>query len=107
MKNINKQLSLLDEPKFKPTVPEKNTLGHKALCMMLDGRKISHIDFQEVTSSWRLAAHIFKLTKMGWPVERIEVTHTTTHKPKYRRICRYFLSREILNKLTGGLENVA
>ncbi len=94
-----KQMSFLPEPDFNPKLPAKNTLASRALQMMLNGRKISHPDFEDSTSSWRLAAHIFNLNKLGWKVQTLEVKHCVTKKPKNRRICRYFLSSDVIKKI--------
>jgi hypothetical protein len=94
-----KQMSFLPEPDFNPKFPSRSTLASRALYMMLEGKKISHPDFEGSTSSWRLAAHIYNLNKLGWNVQTIEVDHYTENKPKSRRICLYFLSYEHLKKL--------
>lgn len=95
----SKQMSLLPEPNFKPKLPPKGTLAHRALLMMLQGRKISHPHFQDKTSSWRLAAHVYILKKLGWPIEAIEIPFRIENKPKGCRICRYFLSPDVIQKL--------
>lgn len=95
----SKQLSLLPEPDFTPKLPHRNTLSARALSMMLQGRKISHPDFEDKTSSWRLAAHIYNLNKLGWPVQTIEVEHLAEKKPVKRYIRRYYLAREVINKV--------
>ncbi len=105
MKRIRKaswllgQGSFFPEPDFNPIFPKRNTLASRALHMMLSGKKISHPDFEDLTSSWRLAAHIFNLNKLGWNVQTIEVNHHAAKKPKNRRICRYFLLLSVIEKL--------
>lgn len=102
--NGSKQISFLPEPDFNLILPSKNTLAYRALSMMLQGKKISHPNFQDETSSWRLAAHIHVLKKLGWPVQTIEVIHNAAVKPKSRHICRYFLSHNVIEKFkrNGG-----
>jgi hypothetical protein len=98
-KNKTRQISFLPEPVFNPKFPSKNTLASRALHMMLCGKKISHPDFEDSTASWRLAAHIFNLNKLGWNVQAIETRHCAPQKPKNRRIYRYFLPRDIIQKI--------
>lgn len=63
------QASLLPEPDFNPKVPQKNTLSHDAISLMLNGKEVSHRNFDKVTSSYRLAAVINDLKKDGWIIE--------------------------------------
>ena len=99
----SKQTSFLPEPEFNPVVPRKDTLAYKALSLMLKGKRISHPDFQGVTNSWRLAAYIDALNKLGWPVLTIDVTHETSERRV--SISLYFLDKGIIDKfkkLSGG-----
>jgi hypothetical protein len=93
-----KQISFLPEPEFNPKLPSKNTLAFQALNLMLHGKKISHPDFENDTSSWRLAAHIHCLNKLGWPIQTIDVKHLTLKMPKTRFIHRYFLNKKFIQK---------
>lgn len=98
----NKQLSFLPEPDFNPKLPPINTLPGRALSLMLQGKVISHPDFQDLTCSWRLAAPINKLGNLGWPIERFDV-HRSPHKTPIRK---YFLAQETIakfKKLQGGM----
>lgn len=67
--------------------------------MMLQGRRISHPHFQDRTSSWRLAAHVHILKKLGWPVKTVKVAFRTEKKPTCRRIYRYFFSSDVIKQL--------
>ncbi len=63
------QQSLFDEqPAFCPQWPNSATLTGRALGMLLTGKRVTHPDFQAATRSWRLAACIDVLRKLGWPV---------------------------------------
>lgn len=61
-------MSFLPEPKYQPRYPIQGSMAAKALRLMLGGAKVAHPDFEAVTGSWRLAAHIYVLKKLGWPV---------------------------------------
>jgi hypothetical protein len=94
----SKQISFLPEPDFNPKVPSNNTLAFRALRMMLRGKKISHPDFEGKTASWRLAAQIHILKKMGWPIQTVGVCHLVAKNPKARHISRYFLENKCIMK---------
>lgn len=67
------QLTFLDPLPFCPTWPKRDTLVDHALRMFLDGRVFDHPDFIGACGSWRLAAVVFQLRTLGWPVETIEI----------------------------------
>ena len=94
----SQQLSFLPEPDFNPELPPKNTLTFCALSLLLQNKEITHLDFQLITSSWRLAAYICELKKLGWPVLADEVTHAVSNDPTARSICRYSLDKKIIKK---------
>lgn len=95
----SKQLSLLPELDFTPKWPTENTLSHRALGMMLQGKCISHPDFEGETDSWRLAAHVHRLYRLGWPIKTRQVCFYATSKPCKRRILEYYLPKEIIEKV--------
>lgn len=64
-----KQMSFLPEPKYNPRMPSENSLAFKALSLLLRGRKVSHPAFEALTGSWRLAAHVHILKRLGWPIK--------------------------------------
>ena len=66
------QLSFLPEPPYNPKYPKDHTLALRALTLLLTGRKISHPQFEAQTGSWRLAAHVHILKKLGWPVRKYD-----------------------------------
>jgi len=90
MNKVPEQLSFLLPPPFCPTWPQRGTLADKALGMLMNGRLIDHPEFESLTQSWRLAAVIFTLRALGWPVEKIEVPSPTENDP-HRIIALYRL----------------
>lgn len=62
------QGTLFEPPPFSPVWPSPATLVARALDMLLTGERVTHPDFQADTRSWRLAACIDVLRKLGWPV---------------------------------------
>lgn len=95
----SKQLSMLPEPDFNPKLPSKNTNTGIALSMMMRGKKITHRNFDDRTSSWRLAAYIGVLKNdLGWPVQNEDVIYHSAKNRKKRYISRYFLSPDIIKK---------
>jgi hypothetical protein len=63
------QGTLFEPPPFCPQWPNPATLTARALSMLLAGERLTHPDFQAATRSWRLAACIDELRKLGWPVQ--------------------------------------
>ncbi|MEO8401060.1 MAG: hypothetical protein ABI597_04590 [Gammaproteobacteria bacterium] len=103
--NGSKQMSFLPEPDFNPKLPSKNTLSFQALYLMLQGRKISHLDFQSETHSYRLAVFIDDLNKLGWPIQKEDIKCSMGKKSKIRNMRLYFLDRKIIaksKKILGG-----
>lgn len=100
--NGSEQISFLPEPDYNPKLPPKNTLAYRALILMLQGKSISHPDFEDKTDSWRLAAHIHILNKLGWRVKTVQATHNARKKSVTRHICRYFLSPMFIQKINDA-----
>lgn len=92
------QLSFLPQPVFCPTWPTKGTLADSALIMFMDGRMIDHPEFEDATQSWRLAAVVFQLRELGWPIESIEIPSPTAEAPG-RSIAMYYLPTRIVAKV--------
>ena len=69
--------------------------------LLLDGRLIDTIDFQDDTGSWRLAAVIDRLVKMGWPINSIPTSAPTAKNPN-RRIAVYELPAKYILAATAG-----
>lgn len=75
------QLSFLPPPPFCPTWPTRGTLTDHALGMFMDGMTLDHPDFENRTQSWRLAAVVFTLRTLGWPIESIDIPSPTDENP--------------------------
>ena len=95
------QLSFLPPLPFCPSWPNRHTNDHRALMLLLDGRLIDTIDFQDDTGSWRLAAVIDRLVKMGWPINSIPTSAPTAKNPN-RRIAVYELPAKYISLATAG-----
>ena len=78
---LGEQLSFIDPQPFCPTWPKRNTLADHALRLFLDGRVFDHPDFMGACGSWRLAAVVFQLRTLGWPVETIEIPSPSEEHP--------------------------
>lgn len=84
-----KQLTFLDQPAFSPTPPKPSTHAARAFQMMWPpGAAITHLDFQKVTRSWRLAAYVKVLRDLGWPIETVEI-RAPTKECAWRAVARY------------------
>lgn len=84
------QLSLLEPPPFAPRWPNPNSMASTALRMMLDGQEVDHDGFMLKVHSHRLAAYVFDLRTLGWPVETMQIPAPTNECPG-RTIARYRL----------------
>lgn len=78
---LGEQLSFIDPPPFCPTWPKRNSLADRALKMFLDGRVFDHPDFLEGCGSWRLAAVVFQLRALGWPIDTLEIPAPSEEHP--------------------------
>ena len=88
---VGEQLHLIEPPPFSPTWPKPSSLPGIALAALLQGRRLRHPDFEDMTGSWRLAEPIRKLRhQFGWPVETVEITCPTPENPE-RIIGEYLL----------------
>lgn len=101
------QLTLIDPPPFCPTWPKRNTLADKALKLFLDGKVFDHPDFLEGCGSWRLAAVVFQLRTLGWPIDSIEIPAPSEENPR-RAIAIYKLPAKYaalaLATMNGGVQ---
>ena len=104
---VGEQLTLIDPPPFCPTWPTRNTLADRALKLFLDGRVFDHPDFLEGAGSWRLAAVVFQLRTLGWPIDTIEVPSPSEEHPG-RTIALYKLPAKYaalaLATMAGGVQ---
>jgi len=78
---LGEQLSFIDPLPFCPTWPNRNSLADRALRMFLDGRVFDHPDFIGACGSWRLAAVVFQLRALGWPIITLEVPSPSEEHP--------------------------
>jgi len=96
------QMSFLPQPKYNPKYPPETSLAYKALTLLLGGLKISHPDFETLTGSWRLAAHIHILKRLGWPIQTQEVKlEWQVEDERKRYMGLYYLPNEILDLVHG------
>lgn len=104
---LGEQLTLIDPPPFCPTWPKRNTLADRALKMFLDGKVFDHPDFLEGCGSWRLAAVVFQLRTLGWPIDSIEIPAPSEENPR-RTIAVYKLpakyAAQALATMNGGVQ---
>lgn len=103
---LGEQLTLIDPPPFCPAWPKRNSLADRALKMFLDGRVFDHPDFLDGAGSWRLAAVVFQLRALGWPIDTIEVPSPSEGHPGrtialYKLPARY--AAEALAQLAEGV----
>lgn len=89
----HEQGELFEPAEFSPNWPKKGTLADRALSMLLDGITLDHLDFQGLTQSWRLAAVIFELRCMGWPIGTVEIPNPTEENPN-RYVAVYTLPKQ-------------
>jgi hypothetical protein len=94
-RTAGEQLALLPPPPFNPSWPKRGTLADKALALFMAGRYMDHPGFEETAQSWRLAAVVFELRTLGWPIESIDVPAPTEAAPQ-RVISVYHLPRRYL-----------
>lgn len=105
----SKQISFLPEPELNcnPRWPKKNTHLSQTLCLMLQGREITALDFQDESSSQRLPVHIDILcNKLGWPVLREDIIIRMKKKPKLRSFRKYYFDKKFIikiKKISGGV----
>ena len=78
---LGEQLSFIPPAPFCPSWPKSNTLAAVALQMLFDGRALDHEDFIGACSSWRLAAVVFQLRTLGWPVDTIDKASPSREHP--------------------------
>jgi hypothetical protein len=103
--NGSEQLSFLPQLDFNPNMPGKNTKKHQALDLLLRGKEICHRRFDKKTDSYRLAAYIRDLKKMGWPILDYWITQRVSKKPKLRRYKRYYVPQHLIKRFfkSGGV----
>lgn len=65
---------------------------------MMNGRKVSHPIFEAYTGSWRLAAHIHVLKRLGWPIQRDNVS---VELENTRQMGLYYLPEDLIDVMKG------
>lgn len=95
------QLSFLPSPPLAPTWPTA-PLVRRALDALLTGKTIDHAGFIETTGSWRLAAVVRELRRLGWPV-RAEGETATAADGHRQDIAKYSFSAETLAELRQAI----
>ena len=93
------QLSFLPPAPLSPVWPSSG-LALIALDALLSGDVIDHPGFEADTGSWRLAAVVNDLRRLGWPIQS-DVAPDTLHDGRPRTVARYSLSPETLAQLRG------
>lgn len=91
------QLSFLPTLPFSPIWPSHTTIAGRVLAEFLRGEFLDHEDVIDGCSSWRLAAYVDKLKKMGWPVVAFEKPAPSSGCPS-RTIALYALPPEIISQ---------
>ena len=85
---------------FCPKRPKHGTLADKAVAMFMDGLSIDHTEFADETNSWRLAAIVYNLRSLGWPVKSIHQRCPTKERPK-RVVTSYCLLPNFIAKVSA------
>lgn len=88
------QMTLFDCPPAAPAMPTPGTLADKALALLRAGAELDHPAFEALTGSWRLAAVVFELRALGWPIEATDCPTVT--QGTARRVALYRLAVEVL-----------
>ncbi len=99
----SKQTSFLPEPDFNPKLPPRNTLIDVTLQILLEGGRITSLDFQNRTASQRLAAYVHELNKLGWPVKANDVAVIVNEKPEIRIVSQYYLEEKSIQQFNKYL----
>lgn len=87
----------MNTPKF----PRYNTLAGRSLVLMLEGKRITHRDFQKHSASYRLSSSIETLRNdLHWPISDVWLECLTNDKVRRRtKYKRYFIKPEDLKAL--------
>ena len=82
-------------------------LADRALKLFLDGKVYDHPDFLEGCGSWRLAAVVFQLRALGWPIDTLEIP-APSEEHAGRTIALYKLpakfAAQALATMTGAVQ---
>ena len=81
----------------KPLVyPSARFLPGRVLAILLTGRRFTHLDAWRELGHSRLSDSIWKLRRLGWPVEMIEKTVATSDAGRPAAIGIYYLTTETI-----------
>lgn len=88
--------------------PAVGTLPSRVLARLLRAERLTHVDLQKVTRSYRLAVYVRQLRERGWPVIS-ETRRDKTKDPtgRYVTYCIYHLSVETIQQASGQGRNYA
>ena len=100
LRSDGRQSNLFPPPAFSPKFPNPATLLGRVLALLLEGRRITSLDFQELSKSWRLAGYISALVReFDWPITSVDVPHPEAPN---RTISCYFLPAWALQKVRSA-----
>lgn len=82
----------------KPTFPRAETLTGRALARLIQGRHLTHRDFQTETATYRLSSYIEHIRKThNWIVETTqEESQTSDTTGRWAKYGRYSIEPELL-----------
>ena len=78
------------QPTTGPTWPKPGTIRAQILDELLSGRSITSLDVWRELGCSRLAADVFELRRMGWPIVAAE-TPVTCREGRAARVASYRL----------------
>ena len=80
---------------YYPTI---GTMPSRALCLLLQGHAITHLDFWQYAATYRLSAPIYQLRYTGWNVRYSrEVVPTSERTKRSASVARYHLPQDIIS----------
>lgn len=80
---------------YYPTI---GTMPSRTLCLLLQGLKITHLDFWRYAATYRLSAPVYELRRTGWDIRDTPETVPTSDPTKRRaHIKRYHLTNESIS----------
>ena len=81
-----------------PTFPSPHSVKGRVLGALLRGDRLTHLDCWRRFGSARLSHHIYVLRGIGWSVEMIEETVTTSDAGRAATIGIYLLRAEAISQ---------
>ena len=78
--------------------PAIGTMPSRALCLLLQGHAITHLDFWRYAATYRLSAPIYQLRRTDWDVrDSREVVPTSDRTKRSASVARYHLPQDIIS----------